>query len=91
MQLTAAAAALREVAGLPAQSGARTERYLAVRPPPRREHHRPALGAGARLSSDEAVALALDTGPGPYGFGGGDTVALTALGPTRCRRRRPVR
>src|SRR5437763_6991985 len=32
------------------------------------------------MSSDEAVALALEPSQGPQSFGGGDTVALTALG-----------
>jgi len=80
VQLTAAATALRDVAGLPPLSGARTERYLAS------AHH---LGEGAVnrlwaqglvMGSDEAVALALDIGAGPYSTGGRDTVALTALG-----------
>jgi predicted ATPase/DNA-binding CsgD family transcriptional regulator len=80
VQLTAAASALRDVAGLPGLSGARTERYLASA---RRlgENTIARLWAqGLALSSDEAVALALDTGPRQQGFGGGDTVALTALG-----------
>jgi DNA-binding NarL/FixJ family response regulator len=32
------------------------------------------------MSSDDAVTLALEVSPGPQSFGGGDTVALTALG-----------
>ncbi len=80
VRLTAAAAALREVAGLPALSGARTERYLASARPLGENTIARLWAQGLAMSSDQAVALALDTGPGPYGFGGGDTVALTALG-----------
>ena len=80
VRLTAAAAALREVAGLPAQSGARTERYLASARP-LGEHTIARLWAqGLAMSSDQAVTLALETGPGSHSVGGGDTVALTALG-----------
>ena len=78
VQLTAAAAALRDVAGLPALSGARMERYLA----PARHLGAPAVtrlwARGLAMTSDEAVALALDTGPGAD-----NTVALTALGATQ--------
>lgn len=60
VQLTAAASALREAAGLPAQSGARTQQFLA-----------PARGLGERvirqlwaqgraMTGDAAVTLALD-------------------------------
>jgi DNA-binding CsgD family transcriptional regulator len=80
VRLTAAAAALREVAGLPAQSGARTERYLSSARHLGENTIARLWAQGLACSSDEAVALALDTGPGPYSFGGGDTVALTALG-----------
>jgi predicted ATPase/DNA-binding CsgD family transcriptional regulator len=80
VRLTAAAAALRVVAGLPALSGARTERYLASARP-LGEHTIARLWAqGHAMSSDQAVALALETGPGSHSFDGGDTVALTALG-----------
>src|SRR5690242_12482713 len=76
VQLTAAATALREVAGLPALSGARMERYLA---PARASLGEPAVtrlwARGKAMTSDEAVALALDAGPGTD-----NTVALTALG-----------
>jgi len=75
VQLTAAATALREVAGLPALSGARTERYLASA----RHLGDPAVtrlwNRGLAMTSDEAVALALDIGTGTR-----NTVALTALG-----------
>jgi len=75
VQLAAAATALREVAGLPALSGARTERYLSSA----RHLGEPAVtrlwAGGLAMTSDEAVALALDTSTG-----GRDTVALTALG-----------
>jgi predicted ATPase/DNA-binding NarL/FixJ family response regulator len=80
VQLAAAAAALREAAGFPVLSGARTERYLA---PARR------LGAlaiarlwaqGQAMSSEEAVALALDA-PSATPTAGRDTVALAAVGP----------
>jgi predicted ATPase/DNA-binding CsgD family transcriptional regulator len=75
VQLTAAATALREVAGLPALSGARTERYLASA----RHLGGPAVtrlwARGLAMTCDQAVALALDTGPGTDNI-----VALTALG-----------
>jgi len=75
VQLTAAATALRDVAGLPPLSGARMERYLA----PARHLGEPAVtrlwARGLAMTSDEAVALALDAGPGT-----GNTVALTTLG-----------
>jgi len=75
VQLTAAANALRDVAGLPALSGARTERYLASA----RHLGEPAVtrlwARGLAMTSDQAVALALESGTG-----GRDIVALTALG-----------
>ena len=75
VQLTAAATALRNVAGLPALSGARTEKYLASA----RHLGEPAVtrlwARGLVMTSDQAVALALDIGPGTH-----STVALTALG-----------
>jgi predicted ATPase/DNA-binding CsgD family transcriptional regulator len=80
VRLTAAAAALREVAGLPALSSARTERYLASARPLGENTIARLWTQGLAMSSDQAVALALDTGPEPHSFGGGDTVALTALG-----------
>ena len=77
VQLTAAATALRDAAGLAALSGARAERYLASA----RRLGEPAVtrlwAQGLALSADAAVALAMDapqpaeTLPGP----------LTALGP----------
>jgi predicted ATPase/DNA-binding CsgD family transcriptional regulator len=73
-------AALRDVAGLPALSGARTERYLASARHLGENTIARLWAQGRAMSSEEAVALALDTGPGPQSFGGGDTVALTALG-----------
>jgi predicted ATPase/DNA-binding CsgD family transcriptional regulator len=60
VQLTAAATALRETAGLPPLSGARAERYLA---PARRLGEAAVARLWARgltLSSEEAVALALE-------------------------------
>ena len=60
VQLTGAATALRETAGLPPLSGARTERYLA---PARRLGDAPVARLWARglaLNSEEAVALALE-------------------------------
>jgi predicted ATPase/DNA-binding CsgD family transcriptional regulator len=60
VQLTAAATALRETAGLPPLSGARTERYLA---PARRLGDAAVARLWARglaLSSEEAVAAALE-------------------------------
>jgi predicted ATPase/DNA-binding CsgD family transcriptional regulator len=80
VQLTAAASALREVAGLPALSGARTERYLASARHLGENTIARLWAQGLAYSSDEAVALALDIGPGPHLMGGRDTVALTALG-----------
>ena len=82
VRLTAAATALRDVAGLPALSGARTERYLASARHLGENAIARFWAQGLAMSSDEAVALALDTGPGQPGFTGPrDTVALTALGP----------
>jgi DNA-binding CsgD family transcriptional regulator len=83
VRLIAAAAALREVAGLPALSGARTERYLAAARHLGENTIARLWTQGLAMSSDQAVVLALDTGPGQHGFGGGDTVALTALGSDR--------
>ena len=64
VQLAAAAATLREAAGLPPLPGARTESYLA----PARRFGDAAVARlwarGRNLSSDSAVALALDR-PGP--------------------------
>ena len=80
VRLTAAAAALRDVAGLPALSGARTERYLASARHLGENTIARLWAQGLAMGSEEAVALALDTGPELHGFGGGDTVALTALG-----------
>jgi DNA-binding CsgD family transcriptional regulator len=80
VRLTAAAAALREVAGLPALPGARTERYLASARHLGENTIARLWAQGLAMSSDEAVALALDASQGPHSFGGGDTVALTALG-----------
>ena len=80
VRLTAAAAALRDVAGLPALSGARTERYLASARHLGENTITRLWTQGLAMGSEEAVALALDTGPELHGFGGGDTVALTALG-----------
>jgi predicted ATPase/DNA-binding CsgD family transcriptional regulator len=80
VRLTAAAAALRKVAGLPALAGARTERYLASARPLGQNAITRLWTQGIAMGSDQAVALALETGPGPHSFGGGDTVALTALG-----------
>src|SRR5262249_24267732 len=75
VQLTAAATALRDVAGLPALAGPRTERD----PASARHLGEPALtrlwARGLAMTSDEAVALALDTGPETDNI-----VALTALG-----------
>ena len=60
VRLTAAALTLREAAGFPPIPGARIERYLA---PARRDLGEPTVArlwaAGAELSADEAVALAL--------------------------------
>jgi len=80
VRLTAAAAALREVAGLPALSGARTERYLASARNLGDNTIARLWAQGLAMSSDEAVTLAQEPGQGPHGIRGGDTVALTALG-----------
>jgi predicted ATPase/DNA-binding CsgD family transcriptional regulator len=64
VQLAAAAAALREAAGLPPLPGARTESYLA---PARRQLGNAAIArlwaSGRVLTSEAAVALALDMPP----------------------------
>jgi DNA-binding NarL/FixJ family response regulator len=81
VQLTAAATALRDAAGLAALSGARAERYLASA----RRLGEPAVtqlwARGLALSADEAVALALGTPPPAAAQRGRDAVALTAVGP----------
>ena len=78
VQLAAAANALREAAGFPALSGARAERYLA----PARRLGEPIVARlwarGLALSSDAAVALALD-GPQETAPGSRDPVTLTAV------------
>ena len=80
VQLTAAASALREAAGLPALSGARTEQYLA----PGRSLGEPAMtrlwAEGLVMGSEAAVALALDVPPEATAPGSHDTVTLTAVG-----------
>jgi predicted ATPase/DNA-binding CsgD family transcriptional regulator len=82
VRLTAAATALREVAGLPVLSGTRTERYLASARHLGENTIARLWAQGLALSSDEAVALALGTSPGPPSLAAArDTVALTALGP----------
>jgi len=64
VRLAAAAAALREAAGLPPLPGARTESYLA---PARRQLGNAAIArlwaSGRALTSEAAVALALDLTP----------------------------
>ena len=78
VQLTAAASALREAAGFPALSGARTERYLA---PARRlgEQAIARLWAqGLTLGAEAAVALALDV-PQSATAVGRDAVTLAAV------------
>jgi predicted ATPase/DNA-binding CsgD family transcriptional regulator len=65
VQLAAAAATLRETAGLPHLSGARVEAYLA---PARRLGDAPVArlwASGLALTSEAAVALALDAPVGP--------------------------
>ena len=83
VRLAAAATALRDVAGLPALSGARTERYLASARHLGESAVARLWAQGLALTSDEAVGLALDTGPEEHDMGSRDTVALTALGPDR--------
>ncbi|MGE5290065.1 MAG: tetratricopeptide repeat protein [Micromonosporaceae bacterium] len=65
VQLAAAAAALRETAGLPTLPGARIERFLASA----RRLGEPAItrlwAHGTAMTSDGAVALALDSGQTP--------------------------
>jgi predicted ATPase/DNA-binding NarL/FixJ family response regulator len=77
VQLTAAATALRDAAGLSALSGARAERYLASA----RRLGEPAVtrlwAQGLALSADAAVALAMDDPPPAETLPG----PLTALGP----------
>jgi predicted ATPase/DNA-binding CsgD family transcriptional regulator len=74
VQLTGAATALRETAGLPALSGARADRYLAAG----RRLGEPAFtrlwAEGLAMTGDEAVAVAL---AGPAGERG--AVTLTAV------------
>ena len=73
VRLTAAALTLREAAGFPPIPGARIERYLV---PARRDLGEPTVArlwaAGAELSADEAVALALGANrPGGEGAAAG--------------------
>jgi ATP/maltotriose-dependent transcriptional regulator MalT len=76
VQLTAAAAALRKVAGLPALSGARIDRYLAAA----RRLGEPAVARlwaeGEAMGSEAAVALAL-AAPHPAAAGGAPAAGLT--------------
>jgi predicted ATPase/DNA-binding CsgD family transcriptional regulator len=78
VQLTAAAAALRQAAGFPALAGARVERYLA----PAGHLGEPAIARlwtqGLAMSGEAAIALALDAPEAPAG--GGDTITLAAVG-----------
>ncbi len=78
VQLTAAATALRETAGLPPLPGARTESYLT----PARRLGDPAVARlwaqGLALTSEAGVALALDTPPAAVPEG--DSRALTVVG-----------
>jgi predicted ATPase/DNA-binding CsgD family transcriptional regulator len=84
VQLAAAAAALREAAGLPPLPGARTESYLA---PARRQLGSAAIArlwaSGRVLTSEAAVALALDMPPSAAAQGAaqdGEGPALTVVG-----------
>jgi len=78
VQLTAAAAALRETAGVPPLRGAHTENYLAHA----RRLGEPAWARlwaqGLAMSSDEAVELALDTSR--QAMADDDNPPLTAVG-----------
>ncbi len=83
VQLAAAAAALRETAGLPPLSGARVEAYLA----PARRLGDAAVArlwaSGRALTSEAAVALALDAPVKPAASGAGpagESPALTVVG-----------
>ena len=90
VHLAAASAALRDAAGLPPLSGARTERYLA----PARSLGEPVIGRlwaqGLAMAPDAAVALALDappqaaaglsTGGAGQQHGPGDPVTVAAAG-----------
>jgi len=79
VQLAAAAAALREAAGLPPLPGARTEGYLA---PARRLLGDAAVArlwaSGRALTSEAAVALALDL-PTPAAARADESPALTVV------------
>ncbi len=95
VQLAAAAAALRDAAGLPPLSGARTERYLA----PARSLGEAVVGRlwaqGLAMTSDAAVTLALD---GPRAAAGGgsavgaanDSATVTAAGSWAAAAARPA-
>jgi predicted ATPase/DNA-binding CsgD family transcriptional regulator len=77
VRLAAAATALREAAGFPPLPGARMERHLA----PARRLGEPAIARlwaqGLAMTSDAAVALALDA---QQAAGGRGTITLTAVG-----------
>ncbi len=80
VELTAAATALREAAGLPALPGARTERYLASA----RRLGQTVIGRlwaqGLALTRDAALALALESPPAT-GVGGASAAAIAAVEP----------
>ena len=81
VQLAAAAAALREAAGLPPLSGARTGRYLASA----RGLGDPAIGRlwarGLAMTSAAALALALDSPEPAPAADDGQAAAIAAAGP----------
>ena len=78
----AAATALRDVAA-PALSGARTERYLASARHLGENTIARLWARGLACGSDQAVALALDIGPGPHSMRvtGPDQAATAPPGP----------
>jgi predicted ATPase/DNA-binding CsgD family transcriptional regulator len=80
VQLAAAAAALRDSAGLPPLSGARAQTYLA----PARRLGQPAVARlwaqGQALSSDAAIALALDPSPPSAAADGSAPLTLLKTG-----------
>src|SRR5215831_2210098 len=78
VRLAAAATALREAAGFPPLPGARAERYLAPARPLGDQAVARLWAQGLAMSSDAAVALALDVQQ--PAAGGGDTITLTAVG-----------
>src|SRR5712691_2710390 len=80
VQLAAAAAALREAAGLPLASGAQTERYLALARGLGDQVIRRLWAQGLGMTSEAAIALALDAPHSAAVSSDGQAAAIGAAG-----------